>query len=125
MIRPRWPSALVALVLATALVGWSGTVQRIGGQTVYNTECLAGGSRAACLEDQEVAGLPFAFLYDTPGVSVEHHVTLFEDKLNAWAFVLDVALVWTALFGLWMGMRRVSGRRASTDEPLPTVADRP
>lgn len=102
----RFVSALVALAVSLALVVASGTVQRVGGQAVYNQECRLGLGDAACLEDQEVAGLPIPFLIDSPVTSVVHQVALFEDQFVAWAFVLDVVLVWALLFGLWVLARR-------------------
>ena len=98
--------SLLALVAAFVLVGASATVQRVGGQAVYNNECRLAWGEAACLVDQEVAGLPFAFLIDTPGVSVEHLVSMFEDRFRPAVFVMDVALVWAVLLGVIDLVRR-------------------
>ena len=104
--RQRVWALLVWLVVAVGLVVASANVQRVGGQIVYNNECALGLGEAACLEDREVAGLPFAYLLDTPGISVEHQVGPFEDEFRPWVFVLDVALVWGAPVGAWVLLRR-------------------
>ena len=111
------PSLVVAALLAglaVALVAASSRVQRVGGRAVYNDECANGLGEAACLEDQEVAGLPFAYLVDTPGVSVEHYVSPFEDRFLPWVFALDVVLVWGAFLGAWWIARRRFGSARRT-----------
>lgn len=91
--RRRTRVLLAWFAVAVGLGAASASVQRVGGQVVYNNECRAGMGEAACLEDREVAGLPFAYLLDTPGISVEHSVGLFEDEFRPLLFALDVALV--------------------------------
>ena len=106
----RWASAALAVV-AVALVLASARVERVGGQAVYNDECALALGRDACLEDQPVAGLPFAFLVDSPGVSVIHQVGP-EDRFVPWAFAADVALVWLALLALASLARRLRRHRS-------------
>ncbi len=112
----RWVSAALAVV-AVALVLASARVERVGGQAVYNDECALGFGREACLEDQEVAGLPLAFLIDSPGVSVIHKVGL-EDRFVPWAFAANVAVVWLALLALASLARRLRRRHRTPSTRL-------
>lgn len=105
----RFGAVALAFVVALVCVAASAGVQRVGGQAVYNDECRLGLGEAACLEDQEVVGLPVAFLVDSPGVSVVHQVSIGEDRFYAWLFALDVVIVWAALAGAWVLVRRRRG----------------
>ena len=104
-----WPVATLALALVA--VGLTGEVERSSDAVaVYNNECRtpAGGR---CVEPREAAGLPFAFVFDTPGVSVEHQVSIVEDEARAGPFLAGVALVWMALCAAgWFASRRAPGR---------------
>ena len=98
--------ALASFTAAVLVVIAGGFVPRpTGAVAVYNHECRTpGGGR--CVEPQEATGWPFAWVFDTPGVSVEHRVFLFEDTVRPGPFALNVAVVWAAFAGLTLAWTR-------------------
>jgi hypothetical protein len=42
-----------------------------------------------CYELSIKAGFPFSYLYDKPGVSIEHELSIFEDDFKLTNFLLD------------------------------------
>jgi hypothetical protein len=51
-------------------------------------------------------GFPLAYLFDAPGVSVEHQLSFGEDTLHPVALVLDIAIYWsTIMLFIWFGSR--------------------
>jgi len=91
MSRQRWiPSAALALAVGLLATMLTSQVQREGPeQAIYNHEC--GTPQAPCFEARTAAGLPLQYWFDTPGVSVEHQLSLGEDGIRWRPFVLDVA----------------------------------
>lgn len=61
------------------------------GPEQYGNLCGATGSDP-CYELALKGGLPVAYLFDAPGVSVEHQLSFVEDNLVVGAFVVDVAI---------------------------------
>ena len=103
--------AVASLALAVAAVSATGTVERPTDEwVVYNNVCTFGPDPAACLEPRTAAGLPFAFVYDTPGVSVEHAAHPFEDEVRPGPFWLGVLVVGVVAFGAWSWAARGRSR---------------
>ena len=99
--------ALVALALAVTVVGVSARYDRISSERIiYNDECTFGPDPQACLEPREVAGWPFAFVFDTPGISVEHDAHPYDDEVRALPYLASVAAVALAVLVVWAGWRR-------------------
>ena len=115
--------ALVALGLAVVVVGVSARWDRVSDERiVYNNECMHGPDPAACLEPREVAGLPFAFVFDTPGVSVEHDAHPYDDEVRAIPYLASVGAVALAVFTLWAGWRRSRSEARARSFVLGTAA---
>ena len=107
MPTPTVLRVLVALALAVVAVGASARWDRVSGERiVYNSECTFGPDPAACLESREVAGLPFAFVFDTPGVSVEHDAHPYDDEVRPLPYLASVGGVVGVVLALWAGWRR-------------------
>lgn len=101
-----WAVLALALAVTTASAAF---VRPTAEQVTYNNECLAGPDPERCYEARLGGGLPFAYLLDTPGVSVERSVYWGEDELRTTLFWLDVG-VWAALvLGGLAALRRVRG----------------
>lgn len=86
---------LLLFVFAVGLTVASGLYQRPSGELgQYGNQCSV-DDWMHCYQPVESAGFPFAYGFDTPGVSVEHQVALFEDEfrwlpfcVNAWFYYL-------------------------------------
>ncbi|MDT0631407.1 hypothetical protein [Rubrivirga litoralis] len=113
MPTPAVLRVLVALALAVVAIGASARWDRVSGERiVYNNECASGPDPAACLEPREVAGFPFAFVFDTPGLTVEHDAHPYDDEVRALPYLAGVAGVAGVVLALWAGWRRLRPRRA-------------
>jgi hypothetical protein len=78
---------LLLATLATTLSVMSVFVQRTGPESApYGNRC-GPSSNDPCLEPVLKGGFPVAFLFDQPGVSVEHRLSIGEDNLHTGALV--------------------------------------
>lgn len=77
-------------------------------RAIYNYECGTAG--APCYEPRTAAGFPLQFWFDTPGVSVEHHLALGEDSIRVGPLVLDLAFYMALLGAALWGWGRRPGR---------------
>jgi hypothetical protein len=99
--------AMLACMLALASV----LVERVGPEMgQYGNLCGPSGS-APCLEPVLNGGFPLAFLFDTPGASVERKLSFGEDTLRPGALVLDIALNFVALLLLTFFLSRLRPAR--------------
>ena len=98
-----------ALAAATAATLLSSQVQRAGPErAVYNHECEVGGR--PCLEPRLAGGFPLQYWFDTPGVSVQHQLSLGEDVVRPLPLAGNV-LFYLLVFVEAGGARRRCSRR--------------
>jgi hypothetical protein len=98
--------ASLALVLAFALAALSSFVQCEGPELEsYGNLCGPAGNEN-CYKPALKGGFPFAYLFDSPGVSVERQLSFGEDTLHPAALVVDIAICWAAvMLALWLADR--------------------
>lgn len=65
-------------------------------------------------------GFPVAYIFDTPGVSVEHQLSFVEDTFCATAFIIDVAFYFIIVLCLFVAKRYVSQRKDTCDSVPPS-----
>jgi hypothetical protein len=53
-----------------------------------------------------VTGFPFAYLFDSPGVSVEDQLSFGEDEVNLPALAANIAVYLVVLLMVWARWRR-------------------
>ena len=82
----------LALVLAITLALLSAFVERTGPQLAEHGNMCGPSAHDPCYERVLKGGFPFAYLFDAPGVSVEHQLSFGEDDLFLGALALDVAV---------------------------------
>jgi hypothetical protein len=87
----------IAFVIASTLALVSVLVQRIGPELVQYGNLCGPTSSDPCYRPVLKGGFPFAYLFDTPGVSVEGKLTFVEDTLHLAPLLLDVTLYFTAI----------------------------
>ena len=69
--------------------------------------CAARLRTKAATSQRLKGGFPFAYLFDSPGVSVERHLSFGEDALHPTPLVLDIAIYWAAImFAFWFATRQ-------------------
>jgi hypothetical protein len=83
---------LLLATLAITLSTMSVFVQRTGPESAPYGNLCGTSSNDLCLEPVLKGGFPVAFLFDQPGVSVEHRLSLGEDALHIGAFVGNTIL---------------------------------
>ena len=83
---------LLLSALAVALSAMSVFVQRTGPESAQYGNLCGPSSNDPCLEPVLKGGFPVAFLFDQPGVSVEHRLSIVEDTLNIDAFAENTVL---------------------------------
>lgn len=87
----------VAFLIASTLALMSVLVQRIGPELVQYGNLCGPTSSDTCYRPALKGGYPFAYLVDTPGVSVEGKLTFIEDTLNPGALLLDLTVYFAAI----------------------------
>jgi hypothetical protein len=99
--------ASLSLVLAFALVVLSSFVQREGPELEPYGNLCGPAQNEGCYKPALKGGFPFAYLFDSPGVSVERHLSFGEDALHPTPLVLDIAIYWAAImFAFWFATRQ-------------------
>jgi hypothetical protein len=115
-VRPRRGRALriVGLTaLAVLLSLLSVHVERSGPeQAPYGNLCGATADQQ-CLEPVLKGGFPIAFLFDAPGVSVEHQLFVGEDHLRVDLLAANTALYLGAMLLLGHAVQRHRARGAA------------
>jgi hypothetical protein len=82
-------SFALAVVYALSLTLLSSFVERVGPELAsYGNQC-GPSSNQACLEPVLNAGLPFAYIFDRPGESVERKLFFLQDGIRPLPFALD------------------------------------
>jgi hypothetical protein len=102
----------LSTVLAIALSGASVFIEHNGPELAQYGNLCGPASNDPCREPVLKGGFPVAFLFDQPGVSVEHQLAFFEDNLRIDAFALNTALYFVALVMLAYALS-VSRKRKS------------
>lgn len=81
-----------ALAFAITLAFLSAFVERTGPELVeYGNLCGLNASDP-CYEPVLKGGFPVAYLFDAPGISVQHRLSFGEDELSIGALILDIAV---------------------------------
>lgn len=108
---------IFAFVAASALALLSVFVERRGPEMLPYGNLCGPTSSEPCYEPVLKGGVPFAFLFDFPGVSVQHQLALVEDSFQLAAFVLDIAFYFAAILSVaWLAPRRLKFAGSATKE---------
>jgi hypothetical protein len=86
---------LIVLAIASSLL--SVFIERTGPESVPYGNLCGPSSIQPCLEPVLKGGFPVAFLFDRPGVSVEHQLHFGEDILRINSLTLNTALHFVAV----------------------------
>ena len=105
-IRPT----VLAFAIASTLALMSVLFERIGPELVQFGNLCGPTSSDPCYRPVLKGGFPFAYLFDTLGVSVQGKLSFAEDTLHPVALLLDI-IVYLAAILLLIGA--VSGYRSS------------
>ena len=80
--------SLAAIALALALTAGSVFIQRVGPEMSISGNLCGPTRDQFCYEPALKGGFPFAYLYDKPGLSVEHQLFLEDEFKGVW-FIAD------------------------------------
>jgi hypothetical protein len=103
----RARTSALALLIAVALTLLSSHVERLGPEMASYGNLCGPSSDQDCLEPVLNAGLPWAYLFDQPGVSVERKLFFVEDTLRPVPFALNVVVYFFFVSLLGLAARRV------------------
>jgi hypothetical protein len=106
---------LSAAVAALTLTCGSFAYQRRGPELVVVGNLCGPKMDQFCYAPVLKGGLPLAYIYDTPGVSVEGKLSIGEDKFRGGRFLLD-ALIYFALAMAAFGAAHVGKRRSPASD---------
>ena len=101
--RPSEPSLstlsrmLLAALLAVVLLVLSAFVERSGPEVASYGNMCGPAANDPCLKPLLKGGVPIAYLFDQPGVSVEHQLSFAEDQVRIGAMALNTALYFAAI----------------------------
>jgi hypothetical protein len=90
--------AALAFVLGTTLAFLSVLFERRGPEQVQYGNLCGVTFDQPCYRPELKGGFPFAFLFDTPGISVENQLSFAEDQLFLSALALDIAAYVVVVF---------------------------
>ena len=85
--------------------------QRMGPELVQYGNLCGPTASDPCYRPVLKGGFPFAFLYDTPGVSVEGKLSFFEDTLHPGLLLVDIIICFAAIL---LSIAAVSRYRSAT-----------
>ena len=88
---------LLASVLAFILSALSVFVERTGPETASFGNMCGPAANESCMEPLLKGGYPIAFLFDQPGVSVQHQLSFVEDEVRIGALAFNTALYLAAI----------------------------
>lgn len=80
---------------------------------------------AACQEPVLNAGFPFALLFDTPGVSVRHQLSLWEDEFRSARFAADLGHFWVGYLAMLRLARRALPQNTPSTPSTPASISAP
>lgn len=104
-------AACAALTLTCSSFGY----QRRGPELVVVGNLCGPKTDQFCYAPVLKGGFPFAYIYDTPGVSVEGKLSLGEDKFRGGRFLLDVLIYFLVAIAA-LGAAHVLRRRSSASD---------
>jgi len=105
--------AALSLIAAFVLTILSVNIERIGPeQAAYGNLC-GPHMNDLCYEPVLKGGFPIAYLFDNPGISVEHQLSVGEDDLRAGALLLDVAIYFALILLAALAVRTRLRRRSA------------
>ena len=93
-----------------ALTLFSVRVQRTGPEQVVYSNLCGPNTSDLCYRPVLKGGLPIAYLFDAPGISVENQLAFVEDHFHAGAFAIDVGIWLVAIVIAYSLAARVSSR---------------
>ena len=106
----------VALLVAIALALLSVKIQRTGPELVQYGNLCGQSFSEPCYQPVLKGGFPFAYLFDTPGISREHQLAFLEDTVRPVALAFDIAVYFTIiLIATAVVARRQWARLRNTD----------
>lgn len=98
---------LAAFVLTFALTVASSLIHRTGPEmSAYGNLCGT-AKNEPCYEPTLKGGFPFAYIYDAPGISVEHRLSIEDNFAIVW-FVADWLVYLLLVVSLYFGIRRAT-----------------
>jgi hypothetical protein len=74
----------------------SGLYERKGNELVQWGDCNEIPD-FTCFGPRLSGGFPFAFIFDSPGISVENRLSVGEDDFRGYPFLMDVWFYWASL----------------------------
>ena len=101
----------IAFVVASMLALLSVVNQRMGPELVQYGNLCGPTASDPCYRPVLKGGFPLAFLYDTPGVSVEGKLSFFEDTLHPGLLLVDIISCFAAIL---LSIAAVSRYRSAT-----------
>ena len=103
--------AVLSLITAIVLTSMSVGIERTGPELAeYGNLCGLDHS-SPCYQPVLKGGFPVAYLFDNPGISVEHQLSFGEDEFRGGALLLDVAIYFALLLLAGQAARTVLRRR--------------
>jgi hypothetical protein len=106
IMLPRAGLLVLRLILAIALTLATVRIQRRGPEQVVFSNLCGPTASDLCYRPVLKGGFPVAYLFDTPGVSVENQLAFMEDRFRPVAFGVDVALYFaTTTLVAWLVRR--------------------
>lgn len=97
---------ILALIAAFALTLVSVNVERVGPELAEYGNLCGPHTNEPCLEPVLKGGFPFAYLFDSPGISVERHLAFVEDQLFVGPLVLDMTIYFAIVLSAIVVVRR-------------------
>jgi hypothetical protein len=114
----RLSLAGIAFVLAITLALLSVHVERIGPELAAYGNLCGPNAVDPCYQPVLKGGFPVAYLFDTPGISVERKLAFVEDELVVGALIIDIAIYFAiGLLAMSIVSRYLTQRRRPA---LPT-----
>jgi len=99
----RWAAMLIVALILSAL---SVLIERTGPELGQFGNLCGPTSDDPCLEPLLKGGYPVAYLFDTPGLSVEHRLSFGEDMFYLGAFTVNSAVYLFLLSAASFGVTR-------------------
>ena len=87
--------SLTALALVLSVL--SAFIERTGPEVASYGNMCGAKANEDCLKPLLKGGFPITFLFDQPGVSVQHQLSFVEDQVRLGAFALNTAMYFAAI----------------------------
>lgn len=105
---------LLALGLAVVPTWLSSYIERTGHETAAYGNLCGPTTSGPCYEPVLKGGFPAAYLFDRPGVSVEHQLSFGEDIVDLNGWMIDWALYAVVAVAI---LRAIEHRRGASIKP--------